>query len=267
MQNNLPKKVWRPQISLKESSEIMIDWCIRAREKNILLKKPPQIFYSFIVEGNTNLQFFNNISSLFKYSQKDLPSIDLARDSLLRCLSVALKSHFFIFSNENVEYEPYYFSFPNLENHAQNIFGLIYKINNENKTIIVCEKNLDSLFEKNKIIFQFPAVVIEDSFKWFSMKNWNKIKQESSFDFLEKPWLNKKVQQSIQEAHTKEELEKVAHILDVPYEIKNIIKPLGIEWSKKLNTWCLPKGFDIDSVIEFIEYTKKDFQKNNPIKN
>lgn len=256
---NLSKRQWGHQLSIKQAADVMIEWCIRAREKNVLRKKPPTIFYAYIVDDTPPLQYMQNISSLFKYSQKDMPYIDQARDVMLRCLSVALKAHFFLFADDAVSHEPYFFSIPSLNDPNNTIFGLVYKIEKEDKSIIVCQQDLLKLFDNPKIHYEFPVVVIEDSFKWFSLKNWNKIKQDANIsEFLDKPWLNKKQLQSAQDAKTKDELEKFATVLDIPFELKDFIKPLGIEWSKNIKTWFLPKGFDVDSVLEYIEYIKKE---------
>jgi hypothetical protein len=255
---NLAKRQWGPQLTIKKATDIIIEWCIRAREKNVLRRKPPTIFYGYIVEDTPPLQYMHNISSAFKYSQKDIPYIDQTRDVLLRCLSVALKAHFFIFPEETVAHEPYFFAIPSLNAPNNTIYGLIYKIDKADKSIIVCERDLNFLFDQAKVLYHFPVVVIEDSFKWYSLKHWHKIKQEiNTSETIEKPWLNKKQNQLIQDARTKEEISKYATILDIPYEIKDYIKPLGIEWSKNLKTWYLPKGFDLDSVIEYIDYMKK----------
>jgi Domain of unknown function (DUF5710) len=270
---NLAKRHWGQQLNVKEAADIIIDWCVRARDKNVLRKKPPTLFYAYIVEDTPPLQYLNNISPIFKYSQKDIPYVDQTRDTLLRCLSVALKAHFFLFQNEKVAHEPYFYSIPSLTEPNKTIHGLVYKIDKEDKSIIVCEKDLSLLFENNKIVYEFHTVVIEDSFKWFSLKNWYKIKQESNIaESLEKPWINKKNMQLAQDAKSIEELKVVATPIDVPYEIKDFIKPLGIEWSKHNKTWYLPKGFDVDSVVEYIEHIRKsnpqlfNKEQNNPKK-
>lgn len=256
---NLAKRQWRPSLSLKESADIMIDWCIKARDKNVLRKKPPQIFYAYVLEDFIPLMYMYNISAAFKYSQKDMPYQDVAKDVLLRELSIALKAHFFLFEKSNLAHEPYFFTLPSFDDPNTSVFGVIYPIEKENKTIVVCEKDILKLFEKQKVIFEFPAVVIEDSFKWYHMKNWGRIKAAnqlegslaSSYD------LKKKVLEA-KEVSTKEELEKIATIIDVPYEIKDLIKPLGIEWNTKIKTWFMLKGFDVDSVNEYIHYLKKE---------
>lgn len=259
----LAKRQWRPSLSLKESADVMIDLCIKAREKNVLRKKPPQIFFSYVMEDFTPIMFMQNISVAFKYSQKDMPFQDIAKDILLRELSVALKTHFFLFENYNLAHEPYFFTIPSFDDSNTSIFGLIYPIEKENKTIIVCDKDLmklfDKQFDKSKIIYEFPAVVIEDSFKWYHMKNWYKIKiankLECNLNFSNE--LKKKTIEA-KEATTKEELENLASIIDVPYEIKDLVKPLGIEWNNKVKSWFMLKGFDVESVNEFISYVKKN---------
>lgn len=256
---NLSKRLWGPNLTIKQSSDIIIGWCIKAREKNILRKRPPTIFYSYVLEDTPPLHFFANISSLFKYSQKDLPYYDQTRDSLLRCLAVALKAHYFMFYNDRVCYEPYFFVLPNLKDPSKTSVGLMYKIEKEDKCIIVCEEDLESLWagSENKILYRFPAVVGEDSFKWYHMKNWYKIKQEAEIENANKPWNDANWQQKCKEAETPEELAKYATVLDVPFEIKDFIKPLGIDWANKAKKWYLPKGFDVDSVNEYVEYMKR----------
>ncbi len=262
---NLSKRLWGPSLTIKQASDIIISWCIKAREKNILRKNPPAIFYAYVLEDTPQLNLFANISSLFKYSQKDLPYYDQTRDSALRALSVALKAHYFMFPDDTVCFEPYFFVIPNLREPSKTTIGLIYKIEKEDKCIVVCEEELERLYssEDNKILYRFPAVVGEDSFKWYHMKNWYRIKQEAKIE-ANKPWCDTNWQQKCKEAVDAEELSQYAAVLDVPFEIKDEIKPLGIEWANKAKKWYLPKGFDVDSVNEYIEYRKKVYLQKNP---
>ncbi len=256
---NLSKRVWGQNLNIKESADIMIDWCIRAREKNVLQKKPPKIYFSYVLEKNIPLNFMQNVSSLFKYSQKDLPYVDEIRDKVLRLLSVALKCHYFLYQDSLVEHEPYFFIQPTLSNESATQVGLVYKLKNE--TILVCENNLKDLYKDADFLYEFPAVVIEDSFKWYHMKNWHKLKYADNgrlnnhFKPNEYPVYYKAAQMS----KTLEELAQYANILNIPYGIKDLVKPLGIEWSKNLNTWYLPKGFDIDSINEYVNYLMHTF--------
>ena len=261
---NLAKRQWGHQLSVKEAKDILVDWCIRAREKNALRKRPPQIFYAYVLDDTPPFQFMNNVASVFKYSQKDVPYIDMARDSLLRCLSIALKVHYFMFEDDAVSHEPYFFVLPSLADPSTTTFGIVYKIEKQDKSIVVCDKKLDALFEHKKVFFEFPAVLTEDSFKWYSLKEWAKVKGHSNFEkMIDKPWVGKKMGQAAQEAKTIEELELNATVLDIPYEFKDDLKPLGIEWNKNLKKWYLIKGFDVVSVLEYLDYLKssKPMQK------
>ena len=46
---NLAKRQWGHSLKVKEATDIVIDWCIRARDKNILRKKPPQIYFAYVL--------------------------------------------------------------------------------------------------------------------------------------------------------------------------------------------------------------------------
>lgn len=279
MQQNLAKRQWGGQLSVKGAAEILIEWCKKAQAKNVLRKKDPQIFYCYIVKDTPPLQFMGSVGNVFKYGQKDLPYMDVSRDALLRCLSVALKAHFFLFPNEEVEHEPYFFTLPNLHNPSLTSFGIVYKISRDDKSIIVCEKDLSLMFNNSipglppmnaqgnlsdlNIVYEFPVVVNSNSYNWFRLRKWQEVKNTAGIqDKNNKPWLDKSYLATAKAAKTKEELSHLATIVDVPYHIKDAIKPLGIEWCKGAQTWFLPHGFDVDSVVEYIEYIKlltKDF--------
>lgn len=263
---NLSKRLWGPSLTIKEASDIIISWCIKAREKNILRKKPPEIYYSYVMEDTPPLNFFANISNLFKYSQKDLPYYDQTRDAVLRCLAVALKAHFFMFQSDTVAFEPYFFVIPNLKDSSKTTVGLVYKIEKEDKCIVICEEDLEKIYglDENKVLYRFPVIVGEDSFKWYHMKNWYRIKKEAEMENANKPWSDSTWQQKCKEAESPEELSKYATVLDVPFEIKDEIKPMGIEWANKAKKWYLPKGFDVDSINEYVEHRKRVYLQKNP---
>jgi hypothetical protein len=285
---NLSKRQWGGQLSVKGAAEILIDWSKKATAKNVLRKKNPQIFNCYIVKDTPPLQFLQSVGNVFKYTQKDLPYVDQARDSLLRCLSVALKAHYFLFPFDEVAYEPYFFTLPNLINPSMTSFGIVYKMSKDDKSIIVCEKDLSLMFNNeiaglpplnNKgqntdvnIIYNFPVVISNNQYQWFNLKSWYLIKENAGMlDNNNPPWLDKNYLQMAKNARTKEELSQYATIVDVPYNIKDAIKPLGIEWCKGAQTWFLPRGFDVNSVVEYIDYIKHITKDMNlptlPIKN
>lgn len=264
LNKNLAKKVWGLSFSLKESADVMIEWCVRAREKNILKKEPVRIVHSAIVDGDYELNFLGNIGQLFKYSQKDIPHINEVRNKVLRLLSIALKVHCFYFQEDKVEYEPYFFVTPNLKKELD--IGLIYKIEKAKKTIIISEKALTDM--NNEIlkedIFIQDWVMIEDSFKWYHLKNWIQIKQNLYYLLSSKQLIKsntelnyfemiEKINHLCKLSKSVEELKEIADIVNVSYQQKEKLKPLGIEWSKELKTWYLPKGNDIIAFKDMLE--------------
>ncbi len=261
---NLAKREWMPQITLKEANEVAINWVIRARQKNILKDADPQLFYTYVLEQTPPLNFFQNIGQLFKYSQKDTPYIDHARINVLKLLAASIKAHFFLFNEEKVSYEPYFFSFPSLENIEYPIIGMIYKIQDNDKCIVSCSSDISLLFQKNKILFEFPVIVGHDSYKWYHIKNWAKLRELTHIDDkMNKPWLIKKERLDALNCNTIEELTKYGTPLDVPKELKDLMKPTGIVWHNNTKKWFLPKGYDVDVVNEYLNCIKK----NNPYPN
>lgn len=252
------KKVWGNSISIKDSADIMIDWCIKAREKNIISRKPSRLIHAYIMDDTPPLNFFEPVSSMFRYSNKDVPYTDKIRDNLLRCLAVALKAHFFLFNEDYVEHEPFFFVYPSLENSSEVNIGLIYKLEKSKKTILVSEKNLALLSKDNKIIHDFNVALTQDSFKWYHMKNWARLRLEHK---NESPWIEDSDLTKAKQAKSREELEEVATIIDVPFHLKDYLKPLGIDWAKNLKTWFIPKGYDIDSILEYKEHLLRTIPK------
>lgn len=262
-QQNNTKKEWIPNLKVKDAIDVCISWSIRARQKNVLAQKSPELFHAYVLNDTPNISYFQGVSSVFKYSQKDTPYTDSARDMFLRLLSVCLKAHFFLYHNYTVAYEPHFFIMPNLADPTQTEYGLVYKVAHENKCIVVSSKDLKSLYNNDgkeaKILFHFPAIVPEDNMKWFHYKKWYKLRDLANFDDkIEKTWQTKKEIEEAKNVKTAEELTKFGTILDVPLDIKDYIKPTGIIWHSHLQTWYLPLGFDVENVREYIAFIKKN---------
>lgn len=267
-QNNNLKKEWVPNLKIKDAIDVCIAWSIRARQKNVISQKPAELFHAYVLSDTPNISYFQGVSAVFKYSQKDTPYTDSTRDILLRLLSVCLKAHFFLYHNYTVAYEPHFFVIPNLSDPTQTEVGLVYKVAHENKCIVICSKELKNLYNHDskeaKILYHFPAIVGEDNMKWFHYKKWYRLRDLANFDDkIEKPWLTKKETEEAKTVKTLEELAKYGTALDVPLEIKDYIKPTGIIWHQILQTWYLPLGYDVENVREYIAYIKKNKLNSN----
>lgn len=263
---NLPRKQWSPNLTLKDALDVSIDASIRARQKNIIGSLPPRLFFAYVVDKSPDLNFFQSFSSLFKFSQKDTPYLDRSRDMVLRLLSVAVKAHFFLYDRERVLHEPYFLATPDVSAAGSVFFTLIYEV--ESHTIIVSERELKSLapvrYEKvdenykkelvTDIDFEFPTVVGVDSFKWFHYKKWYMLKDEIKHSFPDAK--KSSMASELKKMKTKEELEQKSFILMVPYILKDEMMKVGCIWHPTLKLWCLPKGYDIELVHQYLNVLK-----------
>lgn len=271
---NLPKKQWSPNISLKDAIDLCIDFSVKARQKNIISVLPNKLFFCYVVNESPNINYFHSLSALFKFSQKDTPETDRARDMILRMLSVAIKCHFFLYDSQKVTHEPYFCAMPDLSEPSKPFFTLFYKI--DNKTIIVSERELKNItltkFAKvpskeggnitikkesiNHCVFEFPTIVGADSMKWYHYKKWYMLKKEIDNTYQTQDKV--KIASELKKINTREVLEQKSHILSVPYALKDDMMKTGCIWNPFVNVWCLPKGYDADLVTYYLNQLKQE---------
>lgn len=260
---NLAKREWAPRQSVKEAADVCVNWIIKARQKNVIADRPPALYHAYVINDCPPFDYMHNVGSLFRYSQKDSPYVDATRDRILRLLSVCVKAHYFLFGEAQVSHEPYFFAVPSLDNPSGTDFGVVYKIEKEEHAIVVFEREWEKLAPSDRIVFRFPVIVGSDSFRWYSTKNWAKLRAENNLaERLDKPWLAKKDRQDIIACKTVEELSVFGTVLDVPYDLKDAMKPVGIQWAEGVKKWYLPKGFDLESVIEYLMHLKREHAKS-----
>lgn len=281
-QNSNSKKNWSAGMALRDVIEMGIDLSIKCRQKNSLANSPAQLYHCFVAAEQSALDYFEPVGSLFKFSQKDTPYTDSARDQVLRMLSVASKCHFFLFHDDKLAHEPYFFTLPDPSNISQSVFGLYYRVSSS-KVIIVCPRDLAAILKpsvekeiyenkdkekksrlkvstKSSFIYDFPTVVGSDSFKWFHYKKWYRLKEESEKTFGKEKEFNidakKHAFSQLKTINNYKELEQKAHILQIPYDLKDLMAECGCQWNPNLKVWFLPKGYDLDCVSQYLNYLK-----------
>ena len=257
------KKEWAPRITLDEAISCSIQWVSRARQKNVISALPPTLYMAYMVDDSPFLGYMKDYSSLFKYSSKDDPENDRARDAALRLLSIALKAHFFLAKDCLCKHEPYFFTIPDISSPSNLHYGIIYKIESRpSRTIICATCDVGFVSTMKPEAFRFPVVLTKNSFKWYDKKHWAFLAQEADIlDVLMKPWIVKK-ETDIADKWTNPADFPFGTILDVSYEIKDYVKLTGAKWSDGLKKWYLPKGFDVDPVIEFIKWIEHQYRDN-----
>lgn len=176
---NTGKRIWNPNISCNDAITIAINFLVRMRDKNVLVDKPVKLYKAYIIEGHHNLGVAREISSIFKFSNRDNPEMDIIRDEAARLLVISIKAHYFCFEQAKVAHEPYIFSIPDVSNLRRNIYGIIYKLDN-NHSIVIGSEDLAKISEAKPTIGEFPVCLQRNSFKWFDRSHWKILKQEGA---------------------------------------------------------------------------------------
>ncbi len=257
------KKEWNPRITFDEALSCSINWLMRARQKNVLAPQEPTLYVAYIVDEAPFLGFMKDLTSLFKYSTKDDPETDRARDQALRLLSVAVKAHFFLAKDNLVRHEPYLFTFPDVSHPALPHYGLVYKLETRpSQCVIVASADIGLASSLKPNVFKFPVVLTKNSYKWFDKKHWQELAKEvDMYEQIMRPWLAKK-ESDIAERWKDLQTFNFGTTFDIPYELKEHMKPTGIRWADGIKKWYLPKGFDIEPVNEYLNWLTQEYQHN-----
>lgn len=251
------KRQWGPQRTLSEGISSAIDWLEKSKQKNILSHQPPTLYQAYVVGPIAGtLDWARPLSEVFRWSNKDEPAAHRARDAAVRLLSVAFKAHYFLERNEKIAHEPYLFIMPDVANPQTPRFGLIYRLDPSGKTIMVGEGDLGRIASAKLRQGRFPVVLLDgDSarYKWYNMKHWAGLVEQSELFNDPKPWLIKKERDA---ASLVKDVNQFSYgtVFDIPYHLKDLGPALGMSWATGLKTWYLPHGFDIEPTRKFLEY-------------
>lgn len=251
------RKTWGPNIPFEDCIKISIDAVEKARSKNILSAFEPTLYQAYILDNNTDsIIGMNEISSFFKYSSKEPLDYNIARDKILRLLSIGLKAYFFIGKKECLKHEPYIFTYPDIGAKEMK-YGLILRLTN-GKSIVVAENDMKLFSSKTIFNGKFPAILQDNSYKWYSTKYWSKLQEEA--DILAQilqPWKIKQQKEMI-DSHKDKENFPYGTIIDIPYSLNALMKETGIVWARGINSWYLPKGWDLESINVYLNTLKKN---------
>lgn len=252
------KRQWGPQYSINEGVSVAIDWVEKARSKNILAVRDPSLFHAYVVGPIEGLiDWGKPLSEVFKWSSRDTPANHRARDAAIRLLAVAFKAHFFIERNDKIAHEPYLFVIPDVANPQSQRYGLIYRLSQSAKTILVGEGDLGRIATDRVRVGRFPVVLVDDFSgrqKWFNIKHWNTLADQSEvLTRIARPWAGKREREGVNQ-HTDLSSFPYGTVFDIPYYLKDLGPALGMEWATGIKRWYLPLGFDVDPVKIFVDY-------------
>lgn len=267
--NNNTKKIWSPNIDLKEATEISKNFLEKCDNKKLITRSDFSLFQVYKVDKDWPLENLIEVSRFFKFSKNDVPETDRARESIIRLLSAVTKSHLYFEENSLVCNEPYVFSIPNIFKSGQFNYGLIYHIEKNNKklTLLVAEWNI--LLSSSHTIKLNPwekhtAIISNNTTDYFNLEKSKKIKSMDNYGYFEiSDWKSRQKYQNIINVNNQEDF-KFGKLLDYDIDLKDIYTTISyIEWCKNLKKWFIPKGADYKEIICFIDNIKKQVKKDD----
>ena len=252
----LSKRGWAPGLKVKEESSILLQWMERSAQKNVLSRRPPTLYEAYLCDGMESVAFMHDVSSLFRWSSKDTPAVDAARDAVVRLLSVCLKMKFFSAKEDRSRHEPYFFVIPDLSNPERNRFGVVLRLDESRKSIVVAECDMAQCASGRVFYGRFPVVLGSDFSSWVDLDAWESLSKQGTASSLLKPWERKKEKETV-DAWTNVKDFPFGRLFDVPFHLKDAAKDAGMIWAQGVQRWYLPHGFDMARVAEYMDYLEK----------
>ena len=259
------KRQWGPQKTLSEGVSIAIEWLEKAKQKNIMSVQPPTLYQAYVGPySDAMLAWGKPLSEVFRWSNKDDPTVYRAREAAIRLLAVAFKAHFFLENKDKIAHEPYLFAVPDVANPQKTLYGLMYRLDQSQKTIFVAEGDLGRLTAPQRAI-RFPVVLLDGESgqrnRWFYLKYWKTLSEKVvGLQKFSNASAHRKEREQVA-AHTDLKTFPFGEIFDIPYEGKELALALGLEWAVGIKKWYLPLGFDLDPVKEYLLYQENIKQK------
>jgi len=262
---SVSKRDWNPRLKVEEAAQVGQAWLRRAVEMNVVTRDAPTLYQAYVLDEAPALALFKDLGSLFRYSTKDDPELHRARDKALRLLSVVLKAHYFLGNGMEARHEPYFFSFPDLSNASRPHYGLIHRLDatepgaaRKGKTIVVSTADLSAVSSDLARATRFPVVLPADSNQWIDLPRWAALaKQGDALESAMKPFRAKKEEEAVI-AEIKDPTKfTYGALLDVPFEMKDVMKGAGLRWAKGLQKWYLPLGHDVQAVQDYLNWARE----------
>lgn len=221
----------------------------------------PYVCYGYVV-SKTDRHNIENIFNLIKFEDFYKKNImnDRLMFELLGLLSVCVKAHYFMYKEDILESNPYVFFIPDLSNMNILNIGLYYPLYKSKKTIIVSKQNLIKISSTEIGVYKFPVVLSADSNKWVDLKSWKLLEEDGT---IMKDVMKEKVNKDINLIKECKDVDSFEYgfIFDVPLELKDKMKDVGLRYAAGIKKYYLPKGYDLDAVKEYYDFLMKELKE------
>lgn len=252
------KRLWPHRLDFASAFGEVESFVRRTREHNLLPSTPAMLYQAYLMDGNWPTESLEELSSYLRFGPKDSPQIDRGRATLARLLAVAVKAHFFLAEDGIVPYEPYVFSQPDVSAMGQMRYGLIYPLEIEQRLqcIMVAEWDLgltSSRRPKGNAFKRFPAVLVEQDFRWLNLPHWQRLSQQAVTQLGSTEAFARKTFAARAKAHTDLATFAFGTPLDYPRELNPDVMAAGGMWANGIRKWFLPTGFDVEATREYLD--------------
>lgn len=254
------KRIWAPNISFEDANKLILDFLKKCREKNILTQKNTSLYHVYKKEGHWPIKGMTEVSQYIRFSKNDNPDTDRTRDSVIRLLSACLKAHCFFNEQGIVRNEPYIFSTPDLSKPGCFQYGIVYQIEEDNKSysIVVADWDLNlsnSSFLKHYNNDYLPVVLSSNSFKWLEVKRWRELKKTEQSVLKISSWKDKfNYFNKINSITENDKFQEAGTPVSYSNEMKDFITMLGGEWARGIKSWFIPKEMDYPLAKEYLDF-------------
>ena len=260
------KRLWAPYLSFNDAFSETLAFVRRCEEKNLPLGlSEPSLYRAYVMSGSWSMGEGQDLSLFLRFQTSNDPTMDQAKVSISRLLSIAVKAHYFIAEKATVRHEPIVFSCPDLAHPGHWRYGLVYPIDIPqergpalSRAIVVAEWDLALSAGQRPSVSksdEFPVVLMPDPRTWLAKRRWEALRTKA--DGL--PWFDppstpaKKRLLDAVAAHTDASSFPYGTILETPIELKEDASLTGAIWGRGIKRWFLPHGFDAEPVVAYIQ--------------
>jgi hypothetical protein len=252
------KKNWNSNLDIFEIKSILDNYLNRSKSKGIVIKEDLKLYQPYILNHYWITNGYTEISQFFKFSKNDLPEMNIAREIILKLMSVCLTTHIYLRPNAQIKYEPYIFKIPSMDNLGMFDYGIVYTLEENNKTYSIIVSEWDFANCSNNKNFQpwnkFPVIQGSDL---FNIDKLIKLRDMDSAKYFKiNDWKSYNLYKNeISEIEDKK-LFNFGKVLSFDPALKEFYSSIGCVWAKGIKSWFIPKGLDFIKIDQFLKIKK-----------
>jgi len=241
-----------------------------------LEERVPTLYQAYVCVGGPSLAHtrMRPVSDFFEAldrppARSEAATQDLAvKNSILRLLAVCVKAHYFLFKLDVLEEPPSVFWVPDLMNPARPRFGVYYPFLKSKRAVMVSEADLAQISSGKLSLGRFPVVLTHRPDRWLNADHWMQLEKEGSAlrALLDAPRRGGPEAAALR-ATSDPQAFPFGTLFNVPEELRSIMKGAGLRWAEGAQSYYLPRGFDVDPIVEFFNFKQQEISEARDVSN